>query len=142
MQVAKLSSSPTCYPQGYDILANQPTTLLQKNVPFPWYPQAQEAFDKLKAAMCHTLVLALLDFSKQFSTETDACSTGVRVVLCEEDHPITFYMKALDITNQKLSIYEKDFLAIIMALGKWRTYLVRHPFIIKIDNKSLWHLED
>jgi hypothetical protein len=33
-------------------------------------------------------------------------------------------------------------LAVLIAVVKWRTYLTRQPFIIKIDLKSLCHLQD
>lgn len=55
---------------------------------------------------------------------------------------MAYYSKALGINNQKLSIYEKEFLAIMMAIDKWRPYLLRGPFVIKTDHKSLCHLDD
>lgn len=30
----------------------------------------------------------------------------------------------------------------MMAVDRWRSYLIRSPFIIKINHKSLCHLED
>jgi hypothetical protein len=74
--------------------------------------------------------------------EIDACATGIGAVLSQDGHPIAFYSKALGIQNQKLSIYEKEFLAIMMAIDKWRSYLIRGPFTIKIDHQSLCHLDD
>ena len=44
--------------------------------------------------------------------------------------------------NQKLSVYEKEFLAVIMAIDKWRPYLQRGPFTIITDHRSLCHLQD
>lgn len=81
----------------------------------------QEAFETLKQAMCTTPVLALPDFSKQFTIETDACQSGERAVL-SQGHPIALYSKALGVINQKLPIYEKEFLAIIVAIDKWRSF--------------------
>ncbi len=49
-----------------------------------------------------------------------------------EGHPIAFYSKALGVTNQKLSIYEKEFLAIMIAVDKWRSYMLNGPFTIKL----------
>lgn len=37
---------------------------------------------------------------------------------------------------------KKNFLAILMAVDKWRSYLSRGPFIIRTDHKSLCHLDD
>lgn len=50
--------------------------------------------------------------------------------------------KALGVQNSKLSIYEKEFLAVIMAIDKWRQYLQRGLFTILTDHKSLCNLSD
>lgn len=85
---------------------------------FVWTPEADSAFHALKQAMCSTLVLALPDFSKPFALETDACDIGIGAVLLQDGHPIAFYSKAIGTQNSKLSIYEKEFLAIMMAVDK------------------------
>lgn len=92
--------------------------------------------------MVNTPVLALPDFSRPFSIETDACDTGVGAVLVQDGHPIAYLSKALGVKNQRLSIYEKEFLAVMMAVDKWRAYLQRAPFVIVTDHKSLCHLGD
>jgi hypothetical protein len=48
--------------------------------------------------------------------------------------------KALGV--MKVSIYEKEFLAIIMGVDKWCQYLQRGPFTILTDHKSLSNLND
>lgn len=125
----------------YGILAKPLTQLLTKKG-FVWTEQAQAAFELLKKAMVNTPVLALPDFSRPFSIETDACDTGVGAVLVQDGHPIAYLSKALGVRNQRLSIYEKEFLAVIMAIDKWRAYLQRAPFVIVTDHKSLCSLGD
>ena len=92
---------------------------------FHWSPEAQNAFEALKQAMSSTPVLVLPDFNKSFSVETDACDTGIGAVLIQEGHPVAYLSKALGVNNKKLSVYEKEFLAIMLAVDKWRRYLVR-----------------
>lgn len=128
--------------QNYGILAKPLTMLLQKNAKFVWTDQAHQAFLALKQDMVTAPVLISPDFSKSFTIETDACSTGIGAVLSQEGHPVAFYSKALGVNNQKLSIYEKEFLAIMMAIDKWRAYLLRGPFVIKTNHQSLCHLDD
>lgn len=87
-------------------------------------------------------MLAIPDFSKPFCVETDACDVGIGAVLSQDGHPIAYYSKALGVNNKKLSIYEKEFLAIMMAVDRWRADLQRGPFTIKTDHKSLCSLGD
>ena len=108
---------------------------------FAWTDEAEQAFDNLKKAMVNTPMLCLPDFELPFEIDTDACDLGVGAVLSQQGHPVAFFSKALSISNQKLSTYEKEFLAIIMAVDKWRTFQ-RQPFIIKTNHRSLCHLQD
>jgi hypothetical protein len=92
--------------------------------------------------MASTPVLALPNYEETFVVETDACDKGIGDVLSQKGHRVAFYIKALGVSNCKLSIYEKEFLAILMAVDRWRCYLQRKPFVIKTDHKSLTHLQD
>ena len=87
--------------------------------------------------MTTTPVLALPNFSLPFTVETDACDTGIGAVLSQQGHPIAFLSRALGVNNKKLSVYEKEFLAVMMAIDRWRPYLQRGQFTILTDHKSL-----
>ena len=58
-----------------------PLTTPRKNYAFTWTHATGYAFDKLKQAMCTTLVLAMPYFSKPFTIESDSCDTRLGVVL-------------------------------------------------------------
>ena len=51
--------------------------------------------------------------------ETDASSQGIRAVLMQEGRPLTFISKTLGPRRQKLSVYEKELLAIVHVVQKW-----------------------
>jgi hypothetical protein len=123
----------------YGLIAKPLTNLLHKKQ-FSWSTIAQQAFDKLKAAMVSAPVLAIPDFEAPFLIEIDACDIGICAILMQGDQPIAFLSKALGPHHQRLSIYEKEFLALIMAVEKWRPYLQRQEFIIHTDHKSLSYL--
>lgn len=127
--------------RGYGILAKSLTNLLKKKQ-FKWSEEAEIAFQQLKKAMTSTPVLALPDFNLPFVVETDACDSGIGAVLMQNDRPIAFLSKALSEAHKTLSIYEKEFLALIMAVERWQPYLQRQQFIIRTDHKSLCFLED
>ena len=107
----------------YGILSKPLTALLKKGVQFQWTPQAHEAFQLLQNALTQAPVLAIPDFSKQFVLETDASDIGLGAVLMQDGHPISYLSKALSPRNQALSTYEKECMAILLAVDKWRPYL-------------------
>jgi hypothetical protein len=126
--------------QNYAIIA-RPLTLLLKKKSFLWTDQATQAFLNLKEAMTATPVLQLPNFQKQFVVETDACDSGIGAVLSQDHHPLAFLSKPLSASHQQLSIYEKEFLALLMAVERWRSYLQRGEFVIKTDHHSLCYLD-
>jgi hypothetical protein len=125
----------------YGLLAKPLTNLLTKKG-FTWSEHATQAFNLLKQALMTTPVLALPNFNLPFTVETDACDTGIGAVLVQQGHPVAYLSKALGQQNSKLSIYEKEFLAVMMAIERWRPYLQRGEFLIKTDHHSLCYLED
>lgn len=50
--------------------------------------------------------------------------------------------KALGPRNQTLSVYENEYLAILLAVEHWRQYLQLSDFIIQTDERSLASLTD
>jgi hypothetical protein len=108
--------------KNYGLLAKLLTMLL-RNKQFQWTNEAQATFQNLQQAMVTTPVLALPDFQAPFTIEIDACINGVGAVLMQNGQPIAYLSKALGHKHQQLSIYEKEFLALIMAVDKWRHYL-------------------
>jgi hypothetical protein len=74
--------------------------------------------------------------------KTVASDLGFGAVLMQGDIPIAFISKPLSSTHKCLSIYEKEFTALILVVDKWRTYLQRNELVIKTDHKSLAYLND
>lgn len=126
----------------YGILAQPLTHLLKKGILFQWGPEQNQAFELLKEAMSQAPVLALPDFAQSFVLETDACNTGIGAVLMQNGHPVAFLSQALCSRSQTLSTYEKECMAIILAVDKWRAYLQHREFTILTDHQSLMHLSD
>lgn len=70
--------------------------------------------------MRNTPVIALPDFNQPFIVEINACHGEMGVVLLQGTRPIAYMSKA--IWNEKLgmSIDEKEPLALVTAVEKWR----------------------
>ena len=127
---------------SFAVIAKPLTNLLKKHTLFVWTSEHQLVFDTLKQALCSAPVLGIPDFSKVFAIETDACQTGVGAVLLQNGHPLAYVSKPLGIKNQGLSTYEKEYLAILIAVDHWRSYLQLAEFVIYTDQKALIHLND
>ena len=106
---------------------------------FLWTVEAHDGFDKYKELINSFPVLALPDFSKPFELHCDASGEGVRAVLMRDKYPIAYESRKLKGPKRSFSIYDKEMLAIMHALAKFRKYLVGRKFSIKIDHNSLKH---
>lgn len=119
---------------------SKPLTDMLKKGGFIWSSESEVAFSKLKEAMTSSPVLALPDFTKQFIIETDASSYGLGAVLMQDSRPIAFVSNSLSLKNQALSIYEKEFMAVLLAIQKWKHYIQGIHFIIRTDQQSIKYL--
>ena len=126
----------------FAILARPLTDLLKKGTMFLWTSVHDGAFTSLKNALVTAPVLALPDFSRPFQIQTDASDMGVGVVLLQDGHPLAFISKALGPRTRSLSTYEKEYLAIMVAVDQWRSYLQHAEFVIFSDHRSLSHIAD
>jgi len=113
--------------KGYGGIATPLTNLLKKNS-FAWNEKAERAFNQLKEAMTTPPVLGLPDFTKAFIVECDASGEGIVVVLMQTGQPLAYLRQGLKGKSLHLSTYEKELLTLVMALGKWRHYLLGHRF--------------
>lgn len=93
-------------------------------------------------ALTTTPVLSLPNFSKPFVVETYATDQGINAVLMQDQHPIAFLSQTLGPKLHSLSTYEKERLAVLMVVERWRPYLLAAEFIIRTDHRSLSCLDE
>ncbi|WVZ88489.1 hypothetical protein U9M48_035006 [Paspalum notatum var. saurae] len=126
----------------FGVIARPLNDLLKKGALFIWTSQHEKAFQALKTALVTAPVLALPNFSLPFCIETDASGVGVGAVLMQQGHPLAYLSKALGPRTLGLSAYEKEYLAILIAVEHWRHYLQLGEFLIFTDHRSLAQLSE
>jgi len=117
-----------------------PLTQLLTKEGFYWNDEADMAFPKLKTALTSSPVLRLPNFSQGFVIECDASGIGLGAILSQQNQPVAYFSEALKGSSLTLSTYEKEMLAIVKAIQKWRPYLLGKPFTIRTDQRSLKYL--
>lgn len=127
------------YVTSYGTICRPLTDLLIKDA-LKWNDEAELAFAALKSAMSSTPVMVLSDFTKEFIVETDAIHSDIGAVLMQEGRPISYFSKVLAPKHRGKSIYEKEYLALLNAVDKWRHYLQFKHFVIRTDHHSLKYL--
>ncbi|KAK3560218.1 hypothetical protein QTP86_000765 [Hemibagrus guttatus] len=135
--------------RGYSSLTS-PLTNLLRNKPksLTWNPAAMQAFDTLKTTFTTAPLLAHPDPELPFIVEVDASTTGLGVVLSQQQgsprtlHPCAFFSKKLSPAEVNYDIGNQELLAIKLALEEWRYWLegAKHPFVVLTDHKNLEYL--
>ncbi|UYV69751.1 hypothetical protein LAZ67_7000606 [Cordylochernes scorpioides] len=108
--------------------------VLKKDNKFTWNSDQQDAFDSLKKALMSEPVLAY--FEEQLPTElhTDASGYGIGAVLVqindEKERPVGYASRTLSKAEKNYSTTERECLAAIWAINKFRPYLFGREFVI------------
>ena len=69
--------------------------------------------------------------------ECDASGEGIGAVFMQGGHPIDFESRKLLPHERLYAIHDKEMLAIMHALAKFRQYLQGNRFKVRIDHNSL-----
>ena len=115
--------------------------LLQKRVPFVWGPRQVEAFDLIKELLTSPPLLRIADPHQPFIVSTDASAYALGCVLSQMvggvEHPIAFASRTLNTAEKNYSVIEKELLAIVFAVKRFRCYLYGQTFTIYTDHNPL-----
>lgn len=118
------------------------TEVISTKKRFCWTEEAQKSFERVKSLLTTAPVLANPDFSKKFYLHCDASDYGIGAVLVqldqeENERPIAFMSKKLSTAQRNYSVTERECLAVIEAIKKFRCYLELQEFEVITDYSSL-----
>ena len=117
------------YVKDYGEIA-RPLTAQTKKVQFKWNEKASKAFVQLKERMMTVPILKIPDFDAPFVVESDASGTGLGAVLMQHQRPVAYFSQALTDRQRLKSVYERELMAIVLAVQKSRHYLIVRRFIV------------
>jgi transposase InsO family protein len=127
---------------GFSSLADPLYTLTRDNVDWTWSLTSEEAFLKLRNALLTDAVLPFPDFKLPFIVDCDASEVGMGAILSQvvtngQERPILMESRKFTDGERKWHIREKEALAIIFALEKFRRFVLGCSFIVRTDHSSL-----
>lgn len=87
-------------------------------------------------------VLALPNFTKPFVLEADACGYGIGAILMQEGKPIAYLSKSLGPKAIATSTYDKEAMAILEAIKKWKHYFACTSLVTRIGQQILKYMQE
>ena len=106
----------------------------------------QKAFDTLRLLLTQAPVLARPDLNLPFTLQTDTSNRQLGAVLnhefANEEHPIAFASRSLTKADRNYTVTEKECLAVLWAVEKFRGYLLGEEFTDITDHSSLLWLRN
>ena len=127
------------------VLTELTTSVSEKNFPV-WTEHYQTAFDSIKKIVISRECLTTIDLTKmpenKIFVTTDASDKRSGAVLSfgktwSSARPVAFDSMTFKGAELNYPVHEKELLAIIRALKKWRVDLLGSPFFIYTDHKTL-----
>ncbi|KAI3783890.1 hypothetical protein L1987_42979 [Smallanthus sonchifolius] len=118
--------------------------LLHKDVEFVFSKECKQAFDTLKEMLVTSQVIQPPDWNLPFHIMCDASNHAVGAVLGQRKDKVScmiyYASKFLDPAQRNYSTTEKELLAIVFALNKFRQYLHGTKVIVFSNHAALKYL--
>lgn len=121
------------------------SALLQKRSGIrSWDDRAQAAFADLKSALITAPILVPPDWARPFRVHIDASQFAVGATLTQvddegRDRVIAFTSKKLTAAEQNYTANDRELLALVCALQRFRCYLEGSTFDVLTDNQVVKH---
>jgi hypothetical protein len=111
---------------------------------FSWGEREEKAFKDIKDQYEKNQILILFDYEKQIWVHAGASNYAIGSVISQLDdkgrmRPVLFYSRKLLPAEMNYSTPDKELLAIVQTLKKYRHYLqgTKYPVIVKSDHQNL-----
>ena len=130
--------------KDFSAIARPICTLLAKDVPFTWSQACDIAFTKIKSMLVSPPIMRSPNWDRPFEIMCDASDYAIGAVLGQREDKKAFVIyyasKTLDSAQANYTTTKKEFLAVVFALEKFRSYIVGSPVTIFTDHAALKYL--
>jgi len=130
--------------KDFSHIATHLTSLLAKDAPFDFTDEFLDAFHTLKKALISAPIIQPPDWTLPFEIMCDASDNAVGAVLGQtkdrKHHAIAYASKTLTGAQLKYATTEKELLAVVFAIDKFRSYLVGAKIVVYTDDAALKYL--
>ena len=117
---------------------------MQKDIPFVFDYDCLEAFETLKKALISAPIVQPPDWNLPFEIMCDASDYAVGAVLGQRVdkklNVIHYASKTLDSAQRNYAATEKEFLAVVFACDKFRSYIVDSKVTVHTDHAAMKYL--
>lgn len=117
------------------------TSMLKKGKRFEWNSEAQESWDDIRSCLIKSPILSCPNFDKPFTIACDASGVGLGAVLSQESEKgeivVAYASRTLTRGEQNFSVTERECLAVLWAIEKFRPYVEGTRFTVITDHYSL-----
>ena len=129
--------------ENFTKIASPLVKLLTKDCEFKWTSDCQLAFETLKTKISEAPILRGPNWKLPFHISTDASDTALGAVLGQKDLiPYAIYYISKNLTPAELNytVIEKEFLAVVHAINKFRHYITGYETFIHTDHSAIRYL--
>ena len=130
--------------KDFSAIARPLCNLLAKDIPFAWSQACEAVFDKLKTMLVSPPIMQSPNWNLLFEIMCDASDYAIGAVLGQREDKKAFMIyyanKTLDFAQVNYTTTEKEFLAVVFALEKFRSYIVGSLVTIFTDHTVLKYL--
>ena len=128
-------------PKAAQILHPLNTLLSQRGAALTWDEEATTAFQQVKQSLAEATLLAHPKPDALTNIMTDTSSTAVGAVLQQfidgQWRPISFFSKTLQPAEVRYSTFDRELLAVYLALKHFRHFVEGRTFHVSTDHKPL-----
>ena len=133
-----------CFVERYAFHADPLTKLLRKDVKFEWTKECQDAFEKLKTRLISAPILGQFREDAPNEIFTDACMYGMSAIFGQiqagKHVVISYSSKMFNKAQMNYSISEKECLALVYAVKKYRHYIHGSHFTVFTDHNPIQYI--